>query len=701
MLIKEIELNNFRIYKGRNTINLLPEDDKNIVVVSGKNGYGKTTFLVSLVWCLYGKQMSHVDALYKKEIEDRGNYTKYISGCMNRKAKDEGQSIFSVSVTFQDVKIPEIECKEVKIRRSYNIATNVGDKIEILIDGYPNEITGELGTNGEGGEEIFIREFILPIDIAKFFLFDAEKIVALADMNSPQQRKDLSVAYSEVLGIKKYEDLRNNLNLVLDSYRKKTATPAERKRLVQLQAEIESIELDILDINNNIEILSEEKSDKKKESEDKQIKLIQEGKVMTKQQLEDLRNEEKSLQAKKESLRNDLRKSYDIIPFGLAGEMLVELQEQLQKEELSKKTQYDQNDLNLKIDKIINEVEKEREIKKIGFDINTTNFYASEIRKQIKKYFASDLSEIEENFTAIHNLPSSQLNELSKLINELKNTVKKDLERISNEFSYTDNQINAINRKIREAEKDAENPYITSLREEKDVLDKRIAEIENTIMSLKENKGRLENEKTRAFKEQNRLRERIDSAAELSELENVASTALKYTKENISNFQKAKKESLENNMLAGLNTLLHKKDFIKNVVVDISSSGQDIDIVLYDSRKDKIDKSALSMGERQMYASALLNALVDESDIEFPVFIDSPMQKFDKDHAENVIKHFYPNVSKQVVIFPLLEKELTTQEYDILKKNVSKAYLIKNIDNDSSKFLETTPEDLIRTYYTI
>lgn len=43
----------------------------------------------------------------------------------------------------------------------------------------------------------------------------------------------------------------------------------------------------------------------------------------------------------------------------------------------------------------------------------------------------------------------------------------------------------------------------------------------------------------------------------------------------------------------------------------------------------------MSMGERQMYASALLSALVDESEIEFPVFIDSPMQKFDETHSEN------------------------------------------------------------------
>ena len=72
MFIKEIELNNFRIYKGSNKINLLPQDNKNIIVVSGKNGFGKTTFLMSLVWCLYGKQMEKVDELYQKEITDKG-----------------------------------------------------------------------------------------------------------------------------------------------------------------------------------------------------------------------------------------------------------------------------------------------------------------------------------------------------------------------------------------------------------------------------------------------------------------------------------------------------------------------------------------------------------------------------------------------------------------------------------------------------
>ncbi len=70
MFIKNIELNNFRIYKGHNFIEILPKEDKNIIVISGKNGFGKTTLLMSLVWCLYGKPngQSRMNFI-KKEIQ--------------------------------------------------------------------------------------------------------------------------------------------------------------------------------------------------------------------------------------------------------------------------------------------------------------------------------------------------------------------------------------------------------------------------------------------------------------------------------------------------------------------------------------------------------------------------------------------------------------------------------------------------------
>lgn len=228
MYIKEIELFNFRIYKGLNKIILSPETLKNVIVVSGKNGYGKTTFLMSLVWCLYGKNMQKVDELYQKEISDKGGYNRYIVNSLNRLAQSKGETKFWVSVTFKDVKIPDITCDEIKITRLYDTIASANDRVEVLIDGHQNELIRDLTTEGkQDGEEIFIRDFILPIEVAKFFFFDAEKIVSLAEINSPEQRRLLSKAYTEVLGIKKYEDLKDQLESIQDEYRKKSAKPQE------------------------------------------------------------------------------------------------------------------------------------------------------------------------------------------------------------------------------------------------------------------------------------------------------------------------------------------------------------------------------------------------------------------------------------------------------------------------------------------
>ncbi len=44
MTIREIELDNFRIYKGKNRIELFPDGNKNLIIVSGNNVSVKQLF---------------------------------------------------------------------------------------------------------------------------------------------------------------------------------------------------------------------------------------------------------------------------------------------------------------------------------------------------------------------------------------------------------------------------------------------------------------------------------------------------------------------------------------------------------------------------------------------------------------------------------------------------------------------------------
>ena len=698
MYIKEIQLNNFRIYKGLNTISLLPSDDKNIIVVSGKNGYGKTTFLMSLVWCLYGRQMEKVDELYEKEIRDKGNYTKYIANSLNRKAYEEGETEFSVSITFSKVKIPDITCNEVTIKRSYNIVSSTSDKVEVLIDGYPNELIEDLTKENQKGEEIFIRDFILPIEIAKFFFFDAEKIVSLAEVNSNSQRRQLSKAYSEVLGIQKYEDLKANLEEKQDEYRRRSAKPEEQEEVNQLHADIANTSIEIEKYQDQIDELKQERNQKEKEAEDIQRKLIREGDKMTLEELNSLKEEQEKLEQQKNEIQEKLKDLLDIIPFALAGETLAGISEQLNNEQDLSEQKYRQNDVNEKIDQIRQDIELERIKTHYVIDVNIRDFYEEQIKKLVKKYFYSDLKEIPENLNVLHDFSSVEANEFNQLLNTVKHSFKDTFSQMNTEYSFVKNQLDSITRKIRDAEKSAEDEYIAALRDTKERLDKRIISIENEIESIVLKIGELGNQNKTHKQRQEILRKKIDESSVYSEKEQKTKQLINRLQKFINLFKEEKKKSLGEKMLVSLDTLLHKKNFIKKVDVDISMSGDDIDIVLYNGNNRIIDKSSLSMGERQMYASALLSSLVDESEIEFPVFIDSPMQKFDEEHAENIIRHFYPNVSKQVVIFPLINKELTAKEYRVLQPKVCKAFLIKNTSTDSSEFQETTPEQFITTY---
>jgi DNA sulfur modification protein DndD len=701
MFIKEIELNNFRIYKGQNPVELLPEEDRNIIVISGRNGFGKTTFLMSLVLCLYGRQMEKVDELYKKEIEDKGNYGKYIGNSLNRLAEAGGETKFSVSVTFTEVKIPDITCNEVSIIRSFDIKTGTKDELEILIDGQPNQIIQDLSLNNQDGGELFIREFILPLEIAKFFFFDAEKIVSLAEVNSSEQRKALGTAYSQVLGIHKYEELKEQLLNIQDDYRKKAAKPADRKAFIKVEAEIEQVEIDIEEVNREIEQKTHLKAEHKHESDQIQRTLIREGNYMSVDQVNELKDQEEGLDKRIGDLQNELKQLFDLIPFGLAGETMMEISKQVADERLRAQNEYKEEDVENKANLFLNDLEKVKNESNIVVDTKIRRFYEDRIRELIKKHFYADIADLPADFEPLHDFSEVQTNELNGIIQNLQHSFREDFKKINQQYAATKSEVEGIRRKLRDAEKNAADAYIADQRKRKEVLDNLINEIEGEIDRLNQSLGSLKADLKTHKQRQEELRKRLDVSDDNKAKNDIIEEEIRDLKKFITQFKEAKKKSLEEKIKEGLNTLMHKKGFIHRVEVNISLSGEDVEITLFTkvgNKEQKVDKGSLSMGERQMYSSALLSALVDESNIDFPVFIDSPMQKFDQEHAKNIIQHFYPSVSNQVVLFPLIHKELTQDEYELLKRSVSRSFLIDNLSNDSSTFLKVEPDLLIQKY---
>lgn len=696
MKIVKIEICNFRKYKGLNVVNLDSSSDKNITIISGRNGYGKTTFLMSLVWCLYGKHMGSVDDLYRKEINSSGGYRKYISNSLNIKSERNGEQEFYVKLSISGVEVDGTPTGQLDIKRSFHKHSD-NDTLEILENGKKFELIDRLySERNDDGAEIFIREFLLPIEIAKFFLFDAEKVVSsITESSKLGQRKQLSQAYAEVIGIKKFEDLRNSLETIRDTYRKQSAKPQDEKRLNEIEYNIKNIEINIRKATKDIEDKNLDLEEKKAERDEIQEKLIDAGQTMTIDELNILRQEKDNEEEATTIALLELKSYYDLIPFILSGNLLAELYEQVQKEMDSKQILSSHQDVSKKIDQILTEIDNSRENLDAVVPIKIRNFYEEQIIKAIRTHFLPSIeSDENEPIQEYHGFSEIEYRDFTSLYSEVRSKFKSDFDLVRNRYTDHKNKLHRIRRKISEAEKSQESELNAHLRVQMQKIREDITKLEIEIDRFHEDIEKYKNDKDQLSRDRKLVREKIDADRHITAKDEVVSNSISILKKFTSRYKDEKKKSLSSGIKNELDKLLHKADFVSNVEVRISNSEDDVDIILYDEFKQQIRRESLSMGERQMYASALLKALIEESDKEFPVFIDSPLQKFDTFHARNILEHFYPFVADQVVILPLIGKELTEGEYTLIEDRIANAYLIQNHDAYSSSLEKIHPSEL-------
>tara|TARA_R110002072_G_scaffold7503_2_gene40977 strand:+ start:771942 stop:774029 length:2088 start_codon:yes stop_codon:yes gene_type:complete len=686
MKISKIKLNNFRIYKGQNELDLSSKADKNISLIAGKNGFGKTTFLTSLIWCFYGKLMTQVEDKYKKDVKNIGGYDNYLLSLINRDVKDEcSDASFTVEVELKDLLIPSIPCRTVNIRRTYSLKTKE-ETLQILIDGDENELTKDVGF------EVFINDFILPREIAKFFFFDAEKIVSLAEAKSKSELRSLSKAYSEVLGIKKYEELKNNLESLLTKLRRRGVSEHEEFKLKELLSEEEELEKIISHNQDKQDEIDKHLVILKSESDSLQEKLIREGNSITLEELKELKSKRDVLKDESTSIKQELRKLLDLVPLVIAGKHLSKLYNQLVLENDDLYGAVTEKILKKELQTFSKSILTNEDL--LSLDPSIKDKIEKAINSSIKSKFKKkdETSKVGKVYLEFN---EESFREFEAIYNNIKTTFLSQFNAIVKEEKINRALLSRTINKIKQGEARKDNHLARQFRDEKTKTDAKIETLLNEKNELLEELGGLRLKLTSHKKVRSEYEKNFNLVETDKKKYDVTQKLLIKINELIKRIKEDKKYSLQKSVSLGLNKLMHKEDFISNVRVNIIDDVMDIDLL--DKNGVVIDKDSLSKGEQQLYATALLKALVDESGIKFPVFIDSPLQKFDKYHSKNIIKEFYPSISEQVVLFPLLEKELSETEYELLKPNLNKAFLIHNTEK-GSEIIATRVNNLFKEF---
>ena len=685
MRIDAITLYNYRIYRGINQIQFEDDAIRNIHIVSGFNGFGKTTFLTSLVWCLYGAQIQEVDESFKKRIKDVGGYPKFLEDSLNRHAPFDLETNFYVEISFSGVDVPGIIAEELTIRRSFN-AGDKGDTIQIWLDGKPNELVQEVGY------DLFIQDFVLPKEIAKFFFFDAEKITELAEIQNLEQKRQLGKAYAEVLGIKQYTDLKANLQEQRLKYRRESASQKEIKSFEEIEKTIDALEEQTAQQNALLKEIKDDVEQTKTNIAELQEKLIRAGNVISVDEHQKLKNRKDELLNQADELKEKFKRHLDLAPFAIAGKLFHKMVSTADSELAFAEDNHFENILPL--------IEDLR--KKASF-LNTTitkDQLGELIRPLLGEYNKLiDSKENKEKSTKI-GFSSKSFHIIEHIEEQLHHVYQDEVKEVTRDMKRNRYELNETNRLLSNAEAKNTDVLVNRHRENLHIKQRELdlfllnqGKTEQTISSLL-------NELNAKKKLREELQKKVDLQEDLVEKDATAKRLIEKLDLFIEKIQDQKKNTLQQRIKHSLDQLMHKASFIKDIEIKIENEIIDIDLINKDGKI--ISKETLSMGEKQLYATAILQALVQESDFDFPVFIDSPMQKLDATHATNIIKYFYPNISKQVILLPLLEKEMSEKEFNLLEANVKSTHLIYHkVEESSSTFIHVDNQELFKTVNTL
>ena len=648
MKIKRITLYNIGPYVGKNTFEFSIDRDKNIVLIGGKNGAGKTTFFKAIKTCLYGCKVWGFDSPGK-------GYYSLISSLVNFKTAYDNNScaFIEIELVFDDGK--EVDCYTLHREWKKNKMT--------LVEFFNIHKNGGLIIGTEENDFINYLLSVIPPDMFNFYFFDGESIAEF--FLGTDGNKNFRNAFLKLYGL-------DTLSIMVENFarniKKKDAKKsgyaeyqAAKSAMGKARSYCDSIRSDIKDLENRIDLC--------------QIKLntltgnySKEGGIS----LVDWK-ELNSQILKEENVRDNLNRwlkeiANHYLPFILLEKNLLKLLS-----ELSEARE------NRKVEAVIDMMQND------DF-ANSINQFLAE--KEVLNLTAAELVNlVKQNFT-IHDdiyfdYSESQSDRLIAQIYEKLDFDKKQIKNVLTQINASLKTSKRLREQLISSNVDGYEEYV----EERDKIEKTIAEL---TISLE--RRRLDLDKQSEVYEQARIcfeknksaYEELLKAHSITNLAERAVAVYSLLEEKLVRRQATK---LQEAFMESFSSIINKGNFVDGILID-----NNINVIPYkyiginrtqlqnyrDTNKEFLSlynnvqlivdmnklefgevqrikvpspiKVPFSQGERQVYIMSIYLALLKTSRQDIPFFIDTPFARIDSNHRENIVAEFFNKVKNQLFI---------------------------------------------------
>jgi DNA sulfur modification protein DndD len=650
MQFTELVLHNFGVYKGRHIVDLRTKNKKKpIILFGGLNGGGKTTLMEALQLVLYGKFSK---ALNNKSI----SYQVYLEDMINKYVTADTGAAIELEFSYDDNNKGDIY----RVKRFWkNTGKNIRETVEVLINGEMQKDISELWYEK-------VDEFI-PNKISELFFFDGEKIEDLA--NPDTSRQIIKTGISSLLGLDLVHKLKNDLTIIEKRKLKlideqKTDKKSHSKTLV-IDNEITELKKSLIDITDHLA--------EKRTGKDKIANSIEKLKNRYREDGGELHDRRELLHKEYNLSKDALKKNREEIHDFCDTESPLLLVETLIDNAKATCTQEEDIITNRTLlsvledrDEFINQELSKNKVPKKYINIVDQLFESDRSKREL----SADLNvNIDIRPTVFDRFDQQSITN----IRENAASLCEKFVRANDNFLECDNLLNAIPdessiqtiaKKLRDNEKDFDRAHI-----EIEFLQKNFLQIEVLITRRTDDYKRALH-----LDKENELGNEIEYKS-IEQIAIIQSSLNTYESELINKHI----SRLEQLIFECFSRLLRKKDLVSRI--SICSTTFSLSVI--DTNDQTIPSARLSAGERQILAIAILWGLAKASGRTLPTIIDTPLGRLDGEHRNNFVRHYFPEVSRQVILLST-DKEIDKEYKKKLDPYIYSEYHIKYESKEKS-----------------
>lgn len=232
MIFEQLRITNLFSYQGDVTFDLRPPGDgRNILIVQGRNGQGKTSFL-NCIKLLFGGVSDELR--YNTGANATPSHNQYVwgaptlgwDGLLNRAARRAEESEFGIELTAQH------GAQRLVIRRDWARA-----------QGGPRSYAGNLNVRVDGralfeNQAQELLHELLPTSLQRFFFYDGELVQSLATLDEAK----MSLAITQMLNLSTLNELASRLADTAETWAKAAADHEARAQLAEIDGQLLTLE---------------------------------------------------------------------------------------------------------------------------------------------------------------------------------------------------------------------------------------------------------------------------------------------------------------------------------------------------------------------------------------------------------------------------------------------------------------------------